>query len=302
MVVVAAGIRPNIELASEPGCTVERAIVVDDQMRTRRRRRLRGRRVRAAPRRGLRPGRAAVGAGRGARRPRSPGPNPTAAYHGSRTATKLKVAGVDVAVDGHQGAGARRRRVRGRSPSRSTGVYKTRRHPRRQADRRDAARRHPQGRLPDAGVRPRPAAARGAGPADVRPRRRRRRRSAPPSWPTTRRSATATASARRRSLRRRRRRLQNGRWRDGRDPGRQGLRFLQDAWSRRSSSGPPAASVEEDPSANWYVPGVPMDKPELMAAIRELQLMQRVRRCSPRSPGGDGGREVARWAWPRCCR
>jgi nitrite reductase (NADH) large subunit len=27
--------------------------------------------------------------------------------------------------------------------------------------------------------------------------------------------------------------------------------------------------VEEDPAANWYVPGVPMPKPELMAAIRE---------------------------------
>jgi nitrite reductase (NADH) large subunit len=31
-------------------------------------------------------------------------------------------------------------------------------------------------------------------------------------------------------------------------------------------------AVEEDPSANWYVPGVPYDKPELMEKIRELQL------------------------------
>jgi nitrite reductase (NADH) large subunit len=30
--------------------------------------------------------------------------------------------------------------------------------------------------------------------------------------------------------------------------------------------------AEEDPSENWYVPGVPMDKPELMAAIRARQL------------------------------
>lgn len=30
--------------------------------------------------------------------------------------------------------------------------------------------------------------------------------------------------------------------------------------------------VEVDPSANWYVPGVPFDKPELMDKIRELQL------------------------------
>ncbi len=31
-------------------------------------------------------------------------------------------------------------------------------------------------------------------------------------------------------------------------------------------------AVQEDPSANWYVPGVPLDKPELMAAIREKGL------------------------------
>jgi nitrite reductase (NADH) large subunit len=30
--------------------------------------------------------------------------------------------------------------------------------------------------------------------------------------------------------------------------------------------------VTEDPSANWYVPGVPYDKPELMRLIRELEL------------------------------
>src|SRR5664280_2318345 len=31
-------------------------------------------------------------------------------------------------------------------------------------------------------------------------------------------------------------------------------------------------AVQEDPSAKWYVPGVPMDKPELMAAIRDKGL------------------------------
>ncbi|MCA2213202.1 nitrite reductase large subunit NirB [Jidongwangia harbinensis] len=30
--------------------------------------------------------------------------------------------------------------------------------------------------------------------------------------------------------------------------------------------------VEEDPAASWYVPGVPMPKPELMAAIRQYEL------------------------------
>ncbi len=31
-------------------------------------------------------------------------------------------------------------------------------------------------------------------------------------------------------------------------------------------------AAEEDPSANWYVPGIPMDKPTLMAAIRDREL------------------------------
>ncbi len=31
-------------------------------------------------------------------------------------------------------------------------------------------------------------------------------------------------------------------------------------------------AVAEDPSANWYVPAVPYDKPTLMTMIRELQL------------------------------
>jgi nitrite reductase (NADH) large subunit len=31
-------------------------------------------------------------------------------------------------------------------------------------------------------------------------------------------------------------------------------------------------AVEEDPSANWYVPGIPYDKPELMRLVRELEL------------------------------
>ena len=85
------------------------------------------------------------------------------------------------------------------------------RHPRRQARRRHPARRQQQGRVPDAGVRPRAAAARGAGRAAVRPRRPggggRRRRAAP----TTPRSATATASARARSSARVQRRLQDRR-------------------------------------------------------------------------------------------
>ena len=78
MVVVAAGIRAERRAGGDQRARpVERGIVVDDQMRALDDAgRLRGRRVRPAPRPGLRAGRAAVGAGQGARRPRSPAANP----------------------------------------------------------------------------------------------------------------------------------------------------------------------------------------------------------------------------------
>ncbi len=100
MLVVAAGIRPNVGLAQRAGLTVERAIVVDDHMRS----------VddddiyvvgECAQHRGQVYGlvaplweQATVLADH------ITGANPRAAYHGSRMATKLKVAGVDVAAMG----------------------------------------------------------------------------------------------------------------------------------------------------------------------------------------------------------
>lgn len=100
MVVMAAGIRPNVGLAVRAGLTVERAIVVDDHMRS----------VddddiyvvgECAQHRGQVYGlvaplweQATVLA------EHLTGTNSRAAYHGSRTATKLKVAGVDVAAMG----------------------------------------------------------------------------------------------------------------------------------------------------------------------------------------------------------
>ncbi|BCZ21346.1 nitrite reductase large subunit NirB [Mycobacterium senriense] len=100
MVVMAAGIRPNVGLAVRAGLTVERAIVADDHMRS----------VddgdiyvvgECAQHRGQVYGlvaplweQATVLADH------LTGVNPRAAYHGSRTATKLKVAGVDVAAMG----------------------------------------------------------------------------------------------------------------------------------------------------------------------------------------------------------
>jgi nitrite reductase (NADH) large subunit len=103
MVVVSAGIRPNVGLGVVSGLTVERAIVTDDQMRS----------VddpdiyavgECAQHRGEVYGlvaplweQAVVLADH------LTGVNPKAAYHGSRIATKLKVAGVDVAAMGVKG-------------------------------------------------------------------------------------------------------------------------------------------------------------------------------------------------------
>jgi nitrite reductase (NADH) large subunit len=103
LVVVAAGIRPNVDLAVTSGFTVERAIVVDDYMRT-----MDDPDVYAVgecvQHRGEVYGlvaplweQAVVLADQ------VTGTDTTAAYFGSRTATKLKVAGVDVASMGVQG-------------------------------------------------------------------------------------------------------------------------------------------------------------------------------------------------------
>jgi nitrite reductase (NADH) large subunit len=100
MLVVAAGIRPNVGLARRAGLTVERAIVVDDHMRS-----IDDDDIYAvgecAQHRGQVYGlvaplweQAIVLADY------VTGVNPRAAYHGSRMATKLKVAGVDVAAMG----------------------------------------------------------------------------------------------------------------------------------------------------------------------------------------------------------
>ena len=59
-------------------------------------------------------------------------------------------------------------------------------------------------------------------------------------------------------------------------------------------------AVEEDPSAHYYVPGIPMDKPALMAAIREQGPALGRRRSSPRSPRRAPRTRSPRWAWPRC--
>ncbi|WP_435205037.1 nitrite reductase large subunit NirB [Micromonospora sp. bgisy143] len=100
VVVVAAGIRANAELAATSGLPVERGIVVDDQMR-----------VQdevdiysvgeCAQHRGETYGLVApLWEQARVLADHITGTNPDAAYHGSRLATKLKVAGVDVASMG----------------------------------------------------------------------------------------------------------------------------------------------------------------------------------------------------------
>ena len=103
MIVVTAGIRPNIEFARRGGLVVERGIVVDDQMRCEDESSIYAV-GECCQHRGEVYGlvaplweQAVVLADH------LSGANPAAAYHGSRLTTKLKVAGVDVAAMGVQG-------------------------------------------------------------------------------------------------------------------------------------------------------------------------------------------------------
>lgn len=103
MLVIAAGIRPNVGLAQRAGLTVERAIVTDDHMRS----------VddddvyvvgECAQHRGQVYGLVApLWEQARVLADHLTGTDPAAAYHGSRVATKLKVAGVDVAAMGVKG-------------------------------------------------------------------------------------------------------------------------------------------------------------------------------------------------------
>ncbi|CAN3129600.1 nitrite reductase large subunit NirB [Mycobacterium sp. smrl_JER01] len=100
MLVVAAGIRPNVGLAQRAGLTVERAIVTDDHMRS-----IDDDDVyvvgECAQHRGQVYGLVApLWEQARVLADHLTGSDPASAYHGSRVATKLKVAGVDVAAMG----------------------------------------------------------------------------------------------------------------------------------------------------------------------------------------------------------
>ena len=180
---------------------VERGIVVADDSLPGRPGRLRGRRVRRAPRAALRPGRAAVGAGAGAGGP-ADRPQPRRAVprlagvhqaegHGRRPARRWAIkepVDADDEVVQYSRAGARHLQEADR--------------PRRPARRRDPPRRRRRRAGAAAGVRPRHRAARqplGAALSSSRAATQRCRAS--PTCRTTRRSATATACPRARSSR-----------------------------------------------------------------------------------------------------
>lgn len=100
MVVIAAGIRPNVDVAVTSGLTVERAIVVDDQMRTVDHSDVYAVGECAQHRDQVYGLVAPLWEQAQVLADHLTGADPHAAYHGSRTATKLKVAGVDVASMG----------------------------------------------------------------------------------------------------------------------------------------------------------------------------------------------------------
>ena len=170
MVVVTAGIRPNVGLGVVSGLTVERAIVTDDQMRA----------VddpdiyavgECAQHRGEVYGlvaplweQAAVLADH------ITGVEPEGRLPRVADRDEAQGGGRRRGGDGGQGPRAAGRRVRPvrRAQARRLQVGG---HPRRQADRRDAARRRQEGRVPDPELRPRAAAARGTRRAAVRARR-----------------------------------------------------------------------------------------------------------------------------------
>ena len=162
-------------------------------------------------------------------------------------------------------AGAGRPTSTSSSPSRSRGRLQVAGHPRRQAHRRHAARRQQQGRLPAAGLRPRPAAARGAASSCCSTSAARRTRSASPSCADDAQVCNCNGVTKGAH---RARAVEGGcktvtgvmdKTRAGKGCG--SCKALVAQIVEWAAGG----AVEEDPSAHYYVPGIPMDKPALMA-------------------------------------
>jgi nitrite reductase (NADH) large subunit len=268
MVVVSAGIRPNVALAREAGLTVERGIVVGDDLRT------------ANDPHVFAIGECAQHRGHvyGLVAPlweqaqvlaeRLTEANPHAAYRGSRVSTKLKVMGVDLAVMGDKDANEGDEVVHYAEPSR--GIYK-------KMVVRD-------GQLAGAILLGDPDAApslqhvfdRAASLPDNR---------AELLFPTMRADAPASAAALPDDAQ-----ICNcngvtkGRIAKAVADGCRSLRALCDATRAGTGCGSCKPQVQqvldacagdavvEDPAAHYYVPGIPLRKPELVAAIRARNL------------------------------
>src|SRR5258708_4537092 len=111
LVVFATGIRPNSEIASRAGLTVERAIVVDNQMRTVDDPRIYAVRECVQHRRQTYGLVAPIWEQAKVLADHITGTNSKAGYHGSKVATRLKVAGVELASMGLKEPGEQRDEV-----------------------------------------------------------------------------------------------------------------------------------------------------------------------------------------------
>ena len=193
-------------------------------------------------------------------------------YEGSRISTKLKVMGVDLAVMGEKQSRDADDEVVHLRRARPRRLPEADR-PRRQAGRRDPARRHLRRRRrcssSSIAARALPGCARLAALPDSA------RRQAPAvgrrSARTTRRSATATASRRARSSARCAPAARPSR-RCATPPAPAPAAARARCRSRRSSRPWPATTCRRIPAAHYYVPGVPLAKRELIAAITEMNL------------------------------
>ena len=67
-------------------------------------------------------------------------------------------------------------------------------------------------------------------------------------------------------------------------------------WSRRSSSGRAGGAVDEDPSADWYVPGDPDGQADADGGDPRAATCARCRRCSPRWRPAAARTRSRRWA------
>ena len=210
------------------------------------------------------------------------GREPDAAYLGSKIATKLKVMGVEVAS-----MGVTEPTEEGDEVVQFTGAkegnLQEADHPQRAPAREHPAGRHQQGALPDAGVRAQHAAAGGAAVALCSTSARPAEDATIEEMPAEMQVCNCNGVTKGAIV---------GCVKQGKRSSRRSWRPRAPAWaaararrsSPRSSSGRAAARPSEDPSADYYVPGVPLTKPELVARDSRARLAVGV--CGVQRAGG----------------